>query len=88
MQQEEVAHYKPREETGDKLIMEAGHLSRGLLLNCVQFSPPPPPICFLSLFLAFHQMDLNENQAAGCLPIYPGQSVEEEGQPMEICPKN
>ena len=28
--EEEVAHYKPREETGDKLIMEAGHLSRGL----------------------------------------------------------
>ena len=38
--EEEVAHYKPREEMGDKLIMEAGHLSDLLSrANCVQFSP-------------------------------------------------
>ena len=44
--EEEVAHYKlPGEEAGDKLIMEAEHLSDGRSYrraNCVKFSPHLP----------------------------------------------
>lgn len=96
--EEGAAHYKAREEAGDKLIMEAGHLSDLLFLSeaklCQILTPSLPHFAptqsylkaSVSLCLAFGLQILNGNQA-DCLPICP-QPVEEEGQPMEICPKN
>ena len=69
---EEVAHYKPREEMGDKLIMEAGHLSDLLSrANCVQFSP----ILHLASQLVFLALgpDLRNHHPACCVPMCPSQ---------------